>query len=150
MGSSNCSTPKARSTMSFSGGCRVQLARCVSPKTRKTRAGNRRRYERSDATALDTAGPDRSVLPRQRYCRCLALFGSVLRDDFGPESDIDILVRFEAEARPTLFDFGRMERELAAIFEREVDLVSWRAIERSANKIRRNAILNAAEPIYGS
>ncbi|MCY4393811.1 MAG: nucleotidyltransferase domain-containing protein [Rhodospirillaceae bacterium] len=80
----------------------------------------------------------------------LALFGSVLRDDCDPDSDIDILVRFEAEARPTLFDFGRMERELAAIFGRDVDLVSWRAIERSANAIRRNAILNAAEPIYRS
>ena len=97
-------------------------------------------------------------IPQDRiaaFCRAngiagLALFGSVLRDDFGPDSDIDILVRFEAEARPTLFDFGRMERELAAIFGREVDLVSWRAIERSANEIRRNAILNAAEPIYGS
>ena len=89
------------------------------------------------------------------FCRAngiaeLALFGSVLRDDFGPDSDIDVLVRFEAEARPTLFDFDRMERELAAIFGREVDLVSWRAIERSANAIRRNAILSAAEPIYGS
>ena len=87
------------------------------------------------------------------FCRAngiagLALFGSALRDDFGPDSDIDILVRFEADARPTLFDFDRMERELAAIFGREVDLVSWRAIERSANAIRRDAILNAAAPIY--
>ena len=97
-------------------------------------------------------------IPQDRiaaYCRAngiagLALFGSVLRDDFGPGSDIDLLVRFEDDARPTLFDFGRMERELTAIFGQEVDLVSWRAIERSANAIRRNAILNAAEPIYGS
>ena len=97
-------------------------------------------------------------IPQDRiaaFCRAngiagLALFGSVLRDDFGPGSDIDLLVRFEDGARPTLFDFGRMERELSAIFGREVDLVSRRAIERSANAIRRNAILNAAEPIYGS
>ena len=97
-------------------------------------------------------------IPQDRiaaYCRAngiagLALFGSVLRDDFGPGSDIDLLVRFEDGARPTLFDLGRMERELTAIFGREVDLVSWRAIERSANAIRLNAILNAAEPIYGS
>ena len=97
-------------------------------------------------------------IPQDRiaaFCRAngiagLALFGSVLRDDFGPGSDIDLLVRFEDGARPTLFDFGRMERELTAIFGQEVDLVSWRAIERSANAIRRKAILNAAEPIYGS
>ena len=65
-----------------------------------------------------------------------ALFGSVLRDDFGPESDIDVLVSFDQAARHTLFDMVRMEEELKALFDREVDLVSRRGIERSSNQLR--------------
>ena len=79
----------------------------------------------------------------------LALFGSVLRQDFGPRSDIDILVSFEEEARPTLFDMSRMEEELKTIFGRHVDLVSRRGIEHSRNHLRRRAILASAEPVYG-
>ena len=78
----------------------------------------------------------------------LALFGSVLRDDFGPESDVDVLARFEEEARHTLFDLDRMEEELTTIFGRKVDLVSWRGVEQSQNYIRRKAILGSAETIY--
>ena len=80
----------------------------------------------------------------------LALFGSVLRDDFGPESDIDVLVSFDARARHTLFDMVRMEEELKALFGREVDLVSRRGIERSTNQLRREAILGAAETIHAA
>lgn len=80
----------------------------------------------------------------------LALFGSVLRSDFGPDSDIDVLVKFEETAHPTLFDMSRMETELKAILGREVDLVSQRGIERSRNYIRRKAILESAELVYGS
>ena len=78
----------------------------------------------------------------------LALFGSVLRDDFGQESDMGVLVRFEEEARHTLFDLDRMEEELTTIFGRKVDLVSWRGVEQSRNYIRRKAILDSAEVIY--
>ena len=80
----------------------------------------------------------------------LALFGSILRDDFGPDSDIDVLVKFDETAHPTLFDMSRMEAELKAILGREVDLVSQRGIERSRNFLRRKAILESAEPVYGS
>ena len=80
----------------------------------------------------------------------LALFGSVLREDFGPESDIDVLVSFDQAARHTLFDMVRMEEELKALFGREVDLVSRRGIERSSNQLRREAILGAAETIHAS
>lgn len=80
----------------------------------------------------------------------LALFGSVLRDDFGPDSDIDVLVKFDERARPTLFDLSRMEAELKAILGREVDLVSQRGIERSRNYLRRKAILESAELVYES
>ncbi len=80
----------------------------------------------------------------------LALFGSVLRDDFGPNSDIDVLAGFDEVARHTLFDMDRMEEELEDIFGRGVDLVSWRGIERSPNYLRRNTILQSAELVYGS
>ena len=80
----------------------------------------------------------------------LALFGSVLRDDFGPDSDIDVLAGFDEAARHTLFDMDRMEEELEAIFGRDVDLVSWRGVERSPNPLRRKAILQSAELVYGS
>ncbi|MDE0150478.1 MAG: nucleotidyltransferase domain-containing protein [Rhodospirillaceae bacterium] len=78
----------------------------------------------------------------------LALFGSVLRDDFKSDSDIDVLARFDEAARHTLFDMDRMEEELRDIFGRNVDLVSWRGVESSRNYIRRKAILDAAETIY--
>lgn len=80
----------------------------------------------------------------------LALFGSVLRDDFRAGSDVDVLVGFDEAARPTLFDMDRMEEELRDIFGRDVDLVSWRAVERSSNYLRRKAILESAELVYGS
>lgn len=80
----------------------------------------------------------------------LALFGSVLRDDFGPDSDIDVLVSFEDSARHTLLDLARMEEELKALFGREVDLVSRRGIERSSNQLRREAVLDTAEAIYAA
>ena len=78
----------------------------------------------------------------------LALFGSVLRDDFGPASDIDILAGFAKEARHSLFDLVNMEQELKSIFGREVDLVERKSVERSKNYIRRKAVLQSAETIY--
>ena len=80
----------------------------------------------------------------------LALFGSALRDDFGPESDVDVLVSFDRDAKLTLFDMSRMEEELEAMFGRRVDIVSRRGIEASRNHLRRKAILDSAEVIYGA
>ena len=80
----------------------------------------------------------------------LSLFGSVLRDDFGPESDVDVLVRFDPQARHTLFDLAQMQDELSALLDREVDLVERVAVERSPNYIRRKAILQSAETIYAA
>lgn len=76
------------------------------------------------------------------------LFGSVLRDDFGADSDVDVLVSFAPDASWSLFDHVAMEDELTAMMGRKVDLVSRRAIERSDNWIRRKAILGSAEPLY--
>lgn len=82
--------------------------------------------------------------------RELALFGSVLRDDFRPDSDIDILVTFAPEAKRGVFVLAQMQAELETIFGRSVDLVSKRAIERSQNWIRRQNILNLAQVIYAA
>ncbi len=78
----------------------------------------------------------------------LAVFGSFLRDDFRPGSDLDFLYSFAPEADWTLFDLVTLERELAAILERPVDLVERRAVEKSENWMRRRAILGTAERIY--
>jgi uncharacterized protein len=80
----------------------------------------------------------------------LALFGSVLRDDFGPDSDVDVLVRFAPAARHSLFDMVRMQNELEGMLGRRVDLVSRRGIEASRNPLRRQAILESAEVVYGA
>jgi predicted nucleotidyltransferase len=78
----------------------------------------------------------------------LALFGSVLRDDFRPDSDVDVLVTFAPEAHHGLFDLVDMEDELSVIFGRRVDLVERPGVERSENYIRRRSILRSAQPVY--
>ena len=97
-------------------------------------------------------------LPTDRLAECcrangiarLDLFGSALRADFGPESDIDLLVEFEPDRTPGFFDFARIEQEFADLFGREVDLISRSGIERSRNYIRRAEILGSAETIYAA
>jgi hypothetical protein len=101
------------------------------------------------------AVPDVPYEKIQEFCRKwkiteLSLFGSALREDFGPESDIDVLVTFSPEARHTLFDLVRMEEELKEIFGREVDLVDKLAVEKSENYIRRRNILSATRVIYAA
>lgn len=80
----------------------------------------------------------------------LALFGSVLREDFRSDSDVDVLVTFNPDADWSLLDHVRIQQDLEALLGREVDLVSRRGIERSANWIRRQAILDTAETIYAA
>ncbi len=80
----------------------------------------------------------------------LSLFGSVLRDDFGPKSDVDVMVSWTEDAHWTLFDMGHMRDELVAVFGREVDLLTRRAVERSRNPYRRESILSESRVIYVS
>lgn len=79
-----------------------------------------------------------------------AVFGSVLRDDFGPHSDLDVLVRFHASHQPSLFGLSRMESELSRLVGRRVDVSEREAVEQSRNHIRRDAILRSARTIYAS
>jgi uncharacterized protein len=80
----------------------------------------------------------------------LSVFGSVLRKDFGPDSDVDLLARFGPDAHRSLFDHMRMERELVELLGREVDLVSRASVERSPNWIRRREILGTARTLYAA
>ena len=80
----------------------------------------------------------------------LSLFGSVLRDDFRPDSDIDLLVRYESDAHWSLIDHIGIELELESLVGRKVDLVSKPAMEKSANWIRRRNILDSAQVVYES
>lgn len=91
----------------------------------------------------------------EEFCRKwniseFALFGSAVRSDFGPNSDIDALVTFDSSANWTLFDHVDMQTELETIFDRDVDLVSRGGIERSRNHIRRQEILDSAQVIYAA
>lgn len=77
-----------------------------------------------------------------------ALFGSVLRDDFRADSDIDVMVSFLPESHPTLFTLVDMKEDLQNLLKRKVDLVTRAGIENSRNSYRRNAILSTAKIIY--
>ncbi|MBI4083660.1 MAG: nucleotidyltransferase family protein [Candidatus Lambdaproteobacteria bacterium] len=84
---------------------------------------------------------------RRNHIRKLALFGSVLRDDFGPESDVDVLVEFEPDARVGLFDVARMERELSPLFSgRKIDLRTAEDLSRYF----RDEVVAMAEGVYAA
>jgi predicted nucleotidyltransferase len=98
----------------------------------------------------------RFTIPRKRiadFCKRwnvseFAIFGSALRADFRPDSDIDVLVSFAPGAGVSLFDMVHMQDELKQIFGREVDLISKRGVETSRNYLRRKAILESAQVIH--
>ena len=78
----------------------------------------------------------------------LALFGSVLRDDFNPEnSDIDVLITFSPEASIG-WEIVDVKDDLEAVFKRRVDLVEKDAVAKSKNPQRRKEILNSYEIVY--
>lgn len=94
-----------------------------------------------------------TVLEIAQFCRRwrireLALFGSALRDDFRADSDLDFLVTFAADADWGLLDHIQMEQELQALLQRDVDLVTRRALERSQNWMRRQEILGTAQTLF--
>lgn len=76
-----------------------------------------------------------------------ALFGSVLRDDFRPDSDIDVLVMFSSAAQWSLFDWVDMKEELEALFGRKVDIADKEGLK---NPYRRHEILRTHQVIYAS
>ena len=92
-------------------------------------------------------------IPRKKiaeFCRQwgvveLSLFGSVLREDFRPDSDVDVLVTFAKEAQISLFDLVQMKLDLEKIFQRSVDVIEKDALE---NPFRKREILKTAQVIY--
>jgi len=79
--------------------------------------------------------------------REFSLFGSVIRDDFRPDSDVDVLVSFEENSGIGLWEMSDMLDELEAMFGRKVDLVAKDGLR---NPFRRHAILNGREVIYAA
>jgi hypothetical protein len=77
----------------------------------------------------------------------LSLFGSVLREDFAPQSDVDVLVAFAPGAGRSLFDLVEMKDELEGLFGRKVDLVSQGGLR---NPFRRHEILTTRQVLYAA
>ncbi len=82
--------------------------------------------------------------------REFSLFGSVLREDFGPKSDVDVLVAFSPEAHWSFFDLVGIKKDLERIVGRDVDFVTRKAIEASRNPIRRKAILSSFVTLHAA
>ena len=91
-----------------------------------------------------------AVFCRRWKINKLAIFGSAMREELRPDSDIDLLVTFHSDANWTMFDHFTMEDELSHLLGREVDLISVRAVEENPNPITRREILDSARQIYAA
>ncbi len=96
--------------------------------------------------------PDEALreMCRKWKIRRLELFGSARSGRLGPDSDIDFLAEFEANEQWSLMDLVRAEEDFSRLLGRKADLVDRKNLERSANLIRRDAILNSAEVVYAA
>jgi predicted nucleotidyltransferase len=83
---------------------------------------------------------------RRHQVRELSLFGSALRDDFGPKSDVDVLVEFEPGARIGFMELGGIEQELEHLLGRHVDLVP----KGGLRPIFREEVLATAQVLYAA
>lgn len=77
-----------------------------------------------------------------------SLFGSVLTDDFRPDSDVDVMVEFESPTMWTLKNLDEMEDELSEVLGRRADLSTKLGITHMRNYIRRNSILRGSRVVY--
>jgi uncharacterized protein len=96
--------------------------------------------------------PDEALreMCRKWKIRRLELFGSARSGRLGSNSDIDFLAEFEADEQWTLMDLARAQEDFSMLLGRKVDLVDRKNLERSANLIRRDAILNSIEVVYAA
>ena len=104
----------------------------------------------SPKTAIELPRSAIAAFCRKWQVREFAVFGSVLRDDFRPDSDVDVMVEFDAAAKPTLYDLVDMQEELQALFGRKVDLLTRRAVEQMSNRHRRQHVLESARVVYAA
>lgn len=109
-----------------------------------------------NSTMIATLPNLRIPLPMEeiaRFCRRwniarLEVFGSALRDDFRPDSDLDLVATYAPQARWSLLDRMRMKFELEALLGRQVDLLNRRALEKAKRPLRAAAILAEAQAVY--
>jgi predicted nucleotidyltransferase len=97
---------------------------------------------------LPVAEADLAAFCRRWQIVELAVFGSALREDFGPESDVDLLASFAPSAQWSLLDHMRMELELVELFQREVDLIDRRTLEQQGRTRQQTEILDSAHVVY--
>ena len=95
---------------------------------------------------LGVSGDELVAFCRRRHIRRLALFGSVLRDDFGPDSDVDVLYEFGPGQHPG-WHMTEVVEELAALFGRRVDFVPFKGLK---NPYLRQSILRRHEVVYAA
>ena len=79
-----------------------------------------------------------------------ALFGSITRNDFTVNSDVDVLVTFAPQAKRSLFDLVHMKDELGDLLGRQVDILTKKSVEQNHNWLRKREILQTAQVIYAS
>ena len=95
---------------------------------------------------IDIPADEIAAFCRRHHIRSLSLFGSILREDLGPDSDADVLVEFEPDAQVGFIALSRMQRELAELLQRPVDLVPKEGLKPKI----REAVLASAEVVYAA
>ena len=100
--------------------------------------------------ALNTLVPAKKIAAFNKRWEVVefALFGSAVREDFSPQSDVDALVTFAPHSDWSLFDHIQMKQEMKELFGREVDLVTRHGLEQSRNALLRSEILSTAKLLY--
>jgi hypothetical protein len=101
-----------------------------------------------DAMGIDIPQDKIAAFCRHWMITELAVFGSALRDDFRPNSDVDMLISFAPQARWGLWDLSAMEEDLEQMLSRKVDLITKEGLQQSKNWIRKREILGTAEVVY--
>ena len=97
-------------------------------------------------TVINTSYEDIENFCQRYQVRRMSLFGSVLRDDFKEDSDVDVLIQFNPGARVSFMTLGKMRRELSALFHRPVDLVP----EDGLKSVIRAEVLSSAREVYAA
>jgi uncharacterized protein len=95
---------------------------------------------------IDIPTKELENLCQKHHIRRLEVFGSALRDDFRPDSDVDVLVEFEPDAHVGFMALSRLQRELAALLRRPVDLVPKDGLK----PLIRESVLSSAEVLYAA
>jgi predicted nucleotidyltransferase len=98
------------------------------------------------ATGIDLHPAELAAICRRYGVKELCVFGSVARGEAREDSDIDLLVEFQPDAKVSLIQHAAAQRELAALFGKKVDLVS----KRGLNELIRDEIIAESRPIYAA